>query len=139
MCSVSSVFPIMSAVCESEVFYRRTLSVAKIMVVSVVELNASVQQRRQGTDWENRYSEGNLYHCQFVHHRSHGLALYQTWASMWIGLRPHLNHGTQWRTERGRVWGVQTPPPPKFRSFDEVEPDCKLSRKCLVFLFQHPN
>ena len=30
-------------------------------------------------------------------------------------------------------------PPPKFRSFDKVEPDCKLSRKCLVFLFQHPN
>ena len=36
--------------------------------------------------------------------------------------------------------GVQTRPPlPKFRSFDKVEPDCKLSRKCLVFLFQHPN
>ena len=33
--------------------------------------------------------------------------------------------------------GVQTPP--KFRSFDRVEPDCKLSGKCLVFLFQHPN
>ena len=30
-------------------------------------------------------------------------------------------------------------PPPKFRSFDKVEPDCKLSGKCLVFLFQHPN
>ena len=41
---VPSVFPIMSAVCENEVFYRRTLSVAKIMVVSVVELNASMQQ-----------------------------------------------------------------------------------------------
>lgn len=73
MCFVSSVFPIMSAVCESEVFYRRTLSVAKIMVVSVVELNASMQQRRRGTDWENRYSERNLYQCQFVHHKYHGL------------------------------------------------------------------
>ena len=38
---------------------------------------------------------------------------------------------------RGRIWGV--PPPPKFRSFDTVEPDYKLSRKYLVFLFQHPN
>ena len=34
-------------------------------------------------------------------------------------------------------WGVQTSP--KFRSFDKVELDCKLSRKYLVFLFQHPN
>jgi hypothetical protein len=38
---------------------------------------------------------------------------------------------------RGGVWGVQTPP--KFRSFDRVEPDCKLSGKCLVLLFQHLN
>ena len=30
-------------------------------------------------------------------------------------------------------------PPPKFRSFDKAAFDCKLSRKCLVFLFQHPN
>ena len=30
-------------------------------------------------------------------------------------------------------------PPPKFRSFDKVEPDCKLSGKCLVLLFQNPN
>jgi hypothetical protein len=44
VCFVSPVSPIMSAVCESEVFYRRTLSVVKIMVVSVVELNASMQQ-----------------------------------------------------------------------------------------------
>ena len=44
------------------------------------------------------------------------------------------NYG-QWRTEGG--WGVN--PPPKFRSFDKVEPDCKLSGKCLMFLFQHPN
>ena len=35
-------------------------------------------------------------------------------------------------------WGVQ-PPTPKFRSFDKVEPDCKLSVKYLVFLFQHIN
>jgi hypothetical protein len=27
----------------------------------------------------------------------------------------------------------------KFRSFDKVEPDCNLNRKCVVFLFQHPN
>jgi hypothetical protein len=40
---------------------------------------------------------------------------------------------------RGGVWGVQTSPPPKFRSFDKVETDCKLSGKCLVFLFQHPD
>ena len=45
----------------------------------------------------------------------------------------------QWRTERvGEFWGFQ-PPPPKFRSFDKVEPDCKLSGKYLVFLCQHPN
>ena len=43
----------------------------------------------------------------------------------------------QWRTESG--FGVFNPPPPKLRSFDKVEPDCKLSGKCLVFLFQHPN
>ena len=30
---------------------------------------------------------------------------------------------------RGGGWGVQTPPP-KFLSFDKVEPDCKLSGKC---------
>jgi len=30
-------------------------------------------------------------------------------------------------------------PNPTSRKFDRVEPDCKLSRKCLVFLFQHPN
>ena len=56
-----------------------------------------------------KYSETNLSYCHFVHHR--------------------------WRTEEGGV----NPPPPKFRSFDKVEPDCKLSGKCLVFLFQHPN
>ena len=38
-----------------------------------------------------------------------------------------------------RRFGGFKPPPPKFRSFDKVEPDCKLSGKCLVFLFQHPN
>ena len=42
----------------------------------------------------------------------------------------------QWRTEGE---GVQLPPPTKFRSFDKVEPDCKLSGQCLVLLFQHPN
>ena len=36
--------------------------------------------------------------------------------------------------------GVQTPPhSQKFRSFEKVEPDFKLSGKCLVFLFQRPN
>ena len=41
----------------------------------------------------------------------------------------------QWRTEGGG-WGGQTPPP-EIRSFDKAEPDCKLSGKCFVFLFQH--
>ena len=42
---------------------------------------------------------------------------------------------------RRESWGVQTLPPPlpKFRSFDKAAFDCKLSGKCLVFLFQHPN
>ena len=35
--------------------------------------------------------------------------------------------------------GCSNPPPPKFRNFDKVEPDCKLSGKCLVSLFQRPN
>jgi hypothetical protein len=43
----------------------------------------------------------------------------------------------QWRTA-GVVWGFQ-PPPPEIPKFYRVEPDCKLSGKCLVFLFQHPN
>ena len=38
----------------------------------------------------------------------------------------------------GGVWGVETPPL-KFRSFDKSAFDCKLSRKCLVFQFQHLN
>ena len=52
---------------------------------------------------------------------------------------PYLRFGDgQWRTEGGL--GFKTPTPtPKFRSFDKVEPDCKSSGKCLVFLFQHPN
>ena len=41
----------------------------------------------------------------------------------------------QWRTEGGS----NTPPPREIRSFDKVEPDCKLSGKYLVFLFQLPN
>ena len=40
---------------------------------------------------------------------------------------------------RGGWLGGFKPPPPKFRSFVKVEPDCKLSGKCLVFLFQHLN
>ena len=43
----------------------------------------------------------------------------------------------QWRTEGGG-FGVLNPPP-KFQSFDKAAFDCKLSGKCLVFLFQHPN
>jgi hypothetical protein len=31
------------------------------------------------------------------------------------------------------------PPPPEIPKFYKDEPDCKLSGKCLVFLFQHPN
>ena len=42
----------------------------------------------------------------------------------------------QWRTEGGL--GVSNPPP-KFRSFYKIKPDCKLSGKCLMFLFQHPD
>ena len=30
-------------------------------------------------------------------------------------------------------------PTPTSRKFDKDKPDCKLSGKCLVFLFQHPN
>ena len=48
------------------------------------------------------------------------------------------SHIVQWRTERKFGW-VQPPHPPKFRRFDKVEPDCKLSGKYFVFLFQHPN
>jgi hypothetical protein len=40
---------------------------------------------------------------------------------------------------RGEFGGGFKHPPPKFRIFDRVEPGCKLSGKCLVFLFQHPN
>jgi len=40
---------------------------------------------------------------------------------------------------RGEVWGGGSNLPSKFRSFGKVEPDCKLSGKCLVFLFHHPN
>ena len=35
--------------------------------------------------------------------------------------------------------GCSPPPPPKFRSFEKAAFDGKLSGKCLVFLFQHPN
>ena len=50
---------------------------------------------------------------------------------------PKNNPFVHWRTEGG--FGGFNPPPPKFRSFGKVEPDCKLRGKCLVFLFQHPN
>ena len=43
------------------------------------------------------------------------------------------------KTDAVAYQGEGFKPPPKFRSFDKVEPDCKLSRKCLVFLLQHPN
>jgi hypothetical protein len=33
----------------------------------------------------------------------------------------------QWHTEG--VWGVQTPPPPKFRSFDKAEPNSQFCGK----------
>ena len=51
-----------------------------------------------------------------------------------------VHNSVQWRIKGRGLGGLQTPsPPPKFRSFDKVEPDCKLSGKCLLFLFQHPN
>ena len=37
------------------------------------------------------------------------------------------------------VWGGSNTPPPEILKFWQAEPDCKLSEKCLVFLFQHPN
>jgi hypothetical protein len=44
----------------------------------------------------------------------------------------------QWRNEGGGL-GVQTPPPPKFWSFDKAEPNSQLRgkyiRNCLVLLF----
>jgi hypothetical protein len=43
----------------------------------------------------------------------------------------------QWRAEGGI--GGSNRPPPKIPKFYKVEQDCKLSGKCLVFLFQHPN
>ena len=41
--------------------------------------------------------------------------------------------------DRSGFVGGSTSPPPKFRSFDKVEPDCKMSVKYLVFLFQNLN
>jgi hypothetical protein len=63
---------------------------------------------------------------------------FQISSVLYTSCKEQARDAEQWRTERG-VWGVQTPPPPKFRSFDKVEPDCKSRGKCLVFLFQHPN
>ena len=40
----------------------------------------------------------------------------------------------QWRTEGG--FGVFQPPP-EIPKFSQIQPDCKLSRKYVVFLFQH--
>ena len=45
----------------------------------------------------------------------------------------------QWRTEGGFGVFKPLPPLPKFRSFDKVEPGCKLSGIFLVFLFLYPN
>jgi hypothetical protein len=42
----------------------------------------------------------------------------------------------QWRMEGG---GLGCSTPPEIPKFYKVEPDCKLSGKCLVFLFQDPN
>jgi hypothetical protein len=52
--------------------------------------------------------------------------------------REHIKYTGTSGVPRGVVWGVQTPPP-EIPKFYRVEPDCKLSGKCLVFLFQHPN
>ena len=54
-------------------------------------------------------------------------------------IRRKISYDTniQWRTEGVGVF--KQPPPSKFRSFDKVKPDCKLSGKCLVFLFQQTN
>ena len=56
-----------------------------------------------------------------------------------VSEKEYIAHGMdQWRTEGG--FGVFKPPPhPKLRNFDKAAFDCKLSGKCLVFLFQHPN
>jgi hypothetical protein len=35
----------------------------------------------------------------------------------------------EWRTEGGGVWRVQTPSPPKFRSFDKAEPNSQFRGK----------
>ena len=61
---------------------------------------------------------------------------------LWMRWHPESfgQEGKRWTEAvayRGGFGGFN--PPLKFLSFDKVEPDCKLSGKCLVFLFQHGN
>jgi hypothetical protein len=79
---------------------------------------------------ENTVYWKQLQHSQLKSVKSGILCLWLSWSYPLLSL--HL--GTV------AYWGGSNPsPPPKFLSFDTVEPDCKLSGKCLVFLFQHPN
>jgi len=60
----------------------------------------------------------------------------QTYIHTYIHMYGRMYIHTYSSVPRGGL-GVQTPP--KFQSFDKAAFDCKLSGKCLVFLFQHPN
>ena len=85
-----------------------------------------------GMGLQAAYTRENKTGALFVH--QHDRLVYR------VKIKPGRtnNNGTSNSGVR-RGGGSNPPPPPKFLSFDKVEPDCKLSRKCLVFLFQHPN
>jgi hypothetical protein len=42
-----------------------------------------------------------------------------------------MKRQVHWRTQRG-VWGVQTPPPKLFRSFDKAEPNSQFREKYIL-------
>jgi hypothetical protein len=57
--------------------------------------------------------------------------IFTAWGGLGLGRGP-------WGRAGG--WGgAKSPPPPEIPQFYKVEPDCKLSGKCLVFVFQHRN